>query len=65
MSRHRTTATALLVLLCTWAVAGTASAAVPRLIFPIVGATTYTDDFGAPRPSGGHQGNDMVAGRSG
>ena len=61
MSRHRTTAAALLVLLCTWAFAGTANAAVPRLIFPIIGETVYWDDFGAPRPSGGHQGNDMVA----
>jgi hypothetical protein len=61
MSRHRTTATALLVLLCTWAVAGTASAAVPRLIFPVIGKTVYWNDFGAPRPSGGHQGNDLVA----
>ncbi len=61
MSRHRTTAAALLVLLATWAFAGTAGAAVPRLVFPIVGAAQYTNDFGAPRPSGGHQGNDIVA----
>ncbi len=61
MSRHRTTAVALLVLLAAWALAGTASGAVPRLIFPIVAATTYTDDFGAPRPSGGHQANDIMA----
>ena len=61
MSRHRTTATFLFVLLAAWAFAGTASAAVPRLIFPILAATTYTDDFGAPRPSGGHQANDIMA----
>ncbi|HXV33639.1 MAG TPA: M23 family metallopeptidase [Gaiellaceae bacterium] len=61
MSRHRTTAVALLVLLAAWALAGTASGAVPRLIFPVVGKTTYYNDFGAPRPSGGHQGNDLVA----
>jgi hypothetical protein len=61
MSRHRTTAAALLVLLATWACAGTAGAAVPRLVFPVVAATHYTDDFGAPRPSGGHQGNDLMA----
>jgi hypothetical protein len=61
MSRHRTTAVALLVLLAAWALAGTASAAVPRLIFPVLGKTTYSNDFGAPRPSGGHQGNDLVA----
>ena len=61
MSRHRTTAAVLLVLLSTWALAGTAGAAVPRLIFPVIGKTVYWDDFGAPRPSGGHQGNDIVA----
>jgi hypothetical protein len=61
MSRHRTTAATLLVLLAAWAFAGTAGAAVPRLIFPVLGATTYYDDFGAPRPSGGHQGNDLMA----
>jgi Peptidase family M23 len=61
MSRHRTTAAALLVLLATWALAGTAGAAVPRLVFPVVAAVQYTDDFGAPRPSGGHQGNDIMA----
>ena len=61
MSRHRTTAAALLVLLAAWAYAGTAGAAVPRLVFPVVAATHYTDDFGAPRPSGSHQGNDIMA----
>ena len=61
MSRHRTTAVALLVLLAAWAFTTTASAGVPRLIFPILGATSYTNDFGAPRPSGGHQGNDIMA----
>lgn len=61
MSRHRTTAAALLVLLATWALAGTAGAGIPRLIFPVVGATTYTNDFGDPRPQGTHQGNDLVA----
>jgi Peptidase family M23 len=61
MSRRRTTAVALLVLLATWALAGTAGAGVPRLVFPVVGATSYYDDFGAPRPSGGHQGNDIMA----
>lgn len=61
MSRHRTTAAALLVLLASWALAGTAGAAIPRLIFPVVAKTTYYNDFGAPRPSGGHKGNDLVA----
>ncbi len=61
MSRHRTTAVVLLVLLATWAIAGTAGAAVPRLVFPIIGTANYSNDFGAPRASGGHQGNDIMA----
>jgi hypothetical protein len=61
MSRHRTTAVAVLVLLAAWALAGTADAGIPRLIFPIVGATSYTNDFGDPRSSGGHLGNDIMA----
>jgi hypothetical protein len=61
MSRHRTTAAAILVLLATWAFTATAGAAVPRLVFPVVAATSYTDDFGDARPSGSHQGNDLMA----
>jgi Peptidase family M23 len=61
MSRHRTTAVALLVFLAAWALAGTAGAGIPRLIFPVVGAASYTNDFGDPRASGGHQGNDIMA----
>ena len=38
-----------------------ASAAVPPLIFPVVGGATYTDDFGDPRGSGRHEGNDLLA----
>jgi peptidase M23-like protein len=61
MSRHRTTAAALLILLATGVFAGTASAAVPRLIFPVIGQVSYTDDFGAPRWQGRHEGNDLMA----
>jgi hypothetical protein len=32
-----------------------------KIIFPVVGPTTYIDDFGAPRPQGPHQGNDIMA----
>lgn len=32
-----------------------------HIIFPVVGRVQYTDDFGAPRPGGPHQGNDLVA----
>lgn len=35
----------------------------PLLIFPVVGTTTYHDDFGDPRPQGKHEGNDLLAAR--
>jgi hypothetical protein len=35
----------------------------PQLIFPVVGTTTYSDDFGEPRPGGTHEGIDIVAAR--
>jgi hypothetical protein len=44
--------------------AGTAQAAasVPAITaFPVVGNVTYIDDFGAPRPGGSHQGNDVMS----
>jgi hypothetical protein len=61
MSRHRTTAVAVLVLLAAWAVPATAGAAVPRLVFPVVAKVSYTNDFGAPRWQGSHMGNDIMA----
>jgi hypothetical protein len=36
---------------------------VPRLVFPVLGAASYTDDFGDPRGQGGHEGNDIMAPR--
>src|SRR5438552_10990624 len=60
------TAGRLLLLICALCVAASASAAplkVPRLIFPVVGGASYIDDFGAPRPGGPHQGNDLLAAR--
>ena len=35
----------------------------PALIFPTVGRAHYSDDFGAPRPGGRHQRNDIFARR--
>jgi hypothetical protein len=61
MSRHRTTAAVLLVLFATWAWSATAGAAVPNFVFPVVAKTTYTNDFGAPRWQGRHEGNDLMA----
>jgi hypothetical protein len=51
----------LLVLLAVLAGATSARAKVPPLVFPVVGAVVYQDDFGQPRPGGRHQGNDLVA----
>ncbi|HUK94852.1 MAG TPA: M23 family metallopeptidase [Gaiellaceae bacterium] len=31
------------------------------VVFPVLGPTTYTDDFGDPRPGGRHQGIDILA----
>jgi len=31
------------------------------IVFPVLGPTTYTDDFGAPRAGGRHQGIDILA----
>jgi hypothetical protein len=63
MASHRTTARALLLLVLVGIFAGTARAArVPALTaFPVVGNVTYSDDFGAPRPQGPHEGNDIMS----
>jgi hypothetical protein len=74
MRRHRTTARGVLLLLLGLGLAaagGSATAQTPpkkkgvpaKIIFPVVGATTYADDFGAPRGQGPHQGNDIMAPR--
>ena len=72
MRLHRTTARVLLVA-ATVVVAAPASAHEPQprtggtppqqIIFPVVGATEFHDDFGAARAQGGHQGNDLLAAR--
>jgi hypothetical protein len=61
MTRHRTTARSILALVLFGALAGTADASVPRLVFPVVAKVSYTNDFGAPRYSGSHQANDIMA----
>jgi hypothetical protein len=40
---------------------GSPAKSVPKLVFPVVGPVTYSDDFGAPRAGGPHQGNDILA----
>jgi Peptidase family M23 len=66
MRRHRTTARGFLFLAVILGLAaGTAVAAAPKvpehIIFPVVGQVSYIDDFGAPRPGGRHQGNDLMS----
>jgi hypothetical protein len=61
MIRHRTTAATVTALLLASAFVGTAAAAVPRIVFPVVAKNHYTDDFGAPRGQGSHEGNDIMA----
>jgi len=68
MTPIRTTARGLLLtvialLLGAGAAAAAPSAQVPRLVFPVLGAASYTDDFGDPRGQGGHEGNDIMAPR--
>jgi hypothetical protein len=64
---RRTTSLLVATLVAAAAFVATGSASVrgpvPQLIFPVVGPTTYHDDFGAPRPQGPHQGNDLLAAR--
>ncbi len=61
---HRTTARSILALFLFGLVAGTANAAPPKqILFPVVGPVKYSDDFGAPRGQGSHQGNDLMAAR--
>ncbi len=64
MLSHRTTARGLLAALLLGLAAGAAAASpkpVPRLVFPVVGPVQYRDDFGEPRGSTRHQGNDLMA----
>jgi hypothetical protein len=44
--------------------ASAARSSVPRLVFPVVGAVTFRDDFGEPRGALRHQGNDLVGDKS-
>jgi hypothetical protein len=63
LGSHRTTARGLVLLSLVGVFSGTAKAAtVPAVTaFPVVGNVTYTDDFGAPRPQGPHEGNDIMS----
>ena len=53
--------TALFALIAFLLGAGAASAKVPPLVFPVLGSSVYTDDFGDARGQGRHEGNDIMA----
>jgi murein DD-endopeptidase MepM/ murein hydrolase activator NlpD len=46
---------------CVIAATATARTAPAQILFPVVGAVSFTDDFGDPRAQGGHPGNDILA----
>jgi hypothetical protein len=59
----RTVVVLIITLSLVTSAAATPTKRVPRLIFPVVGTTSYYDDFGEPRVGGAHQGNDILAAR--
>jgi hypothetical protein len=75
----RATARVLLVLALFGLAAGTAAAFTPppepkppkptkppakkQIVFPVLGTAEFSDDFGAPRAQGSHEGNDILAAR--
>ena len=63
MISRRTTARGTLVLALTLlTLVGGAGAAVPqKIVFPVLGTATYSDDFGQARAGGPHQGIDILA----
>ena len=68
MRRHRTTARGVLLVAAAVGLAVASATAygatgVPpeHIIFPVVGKVQYVDDFGAPRGTGVHQGNDLMS----
>ena len=61
---HRTTSRSILTVLLLGLLAGTANAEPPKqIIFPVVGPVQFQNDFGAPRGSRSHRGNDIMAAR--
>jgi hypothetical protein len=59
-SRYLAVAVTALVFVGTCTAART-TGKVPPLLFPVVGAVTYQDDFGDPRGGLRHEGNDLLA----
>jgi len=76
MGCHRTTPRGVILLLCLCGLAAVAALpgiaspaqskpakAKPQIVFPILGPADYQDDFGDPRGTGTHEGNDILAPR--
>ena len=68
MTPVRTTARGLLLtlialLLTAGAAAASPTAQVPRLVFPVLGTASYSNDYGDARGQGAHPGNDIMAPR--
>ncbi|MDQ3065822.1 MAG: M23 family metallopeptidase [Actinomycetota bacterium] len=68
MTFHRPTArgallTVIALLLSAGAAAASPAAKAPQIVFPVLGESSYQDDFGDPRGQGGHEGNDIMAPR--
>src|SRR4051794_40729786 len=62
--RYRTTALAVTLAAALAVRAAEARGRVPSpIVFPVLGAVSYSDDFGDPRPGGPHPGNDILAPR--
>jgi len=63
MPSRRTTARGftLLALLLLTLTAGASAAPPKKIIFPVLGTVSYSDDFGEARAGGVHQGIDMIA----
>jgi hypothetical protein len=67
MLNHRTTARGIVFLMLCGLAAVAASApgaaAKQRIVFPVLGPVTYSDDFGDARATNRHEGNDILAPR--
>jgi len=53
----------LAFLLTAGAASASPAAKVPTLVFPVLGVSSYQDDFGDARGQGSHEGNDIMAPR--
>jgi Peptidase family M23 len=52
---------AVVLLALVFVATSAAKSGVPQIVFPVVGTTTYQDDFGDARGASRHEGNDLMA----